>query len=370
MRQVFRKTLLPTYDVFDEDRYFEPAGGPQVLAWDGLRLRHLGLRGRLERPRLLAAAALPQRPGRRPRGRRRLVRAQPLGLALQHRQAAAPRGHARRHRPQVRRAGDLRQPGGRRRRARLRRPQLRLRRRRRLVARAAAFAPDVLVVELDELARGRRGAGDAARSAAPSMPATARARQAPGLPPPAPAALGPPTTSRPPPRCGARSCSACATTSHKSGFRRVLLGLSGGIDSALVAAVAAEALGPDNVLAVLMPSPYSSAGSVSDAQALADGLGIAHGDAAHRRPHGRLRHGPGARVRRPRRRASPKRTSRRASAATCSWRCPTSSTRCCSPRATSRSSRWATARSTATCRAGSRSSRTCPRPWSTRWRAG
>ncbi len=60
----------------------------------------------------------------------------------------------------------------------------------------------------------------------------------------------------------------------KSGFTSVLLGLSGGIDSALVAAVAAEALGPDNVLAVLMPSPYSSAGSVSDAQALADGLGL------------------------------------------------------------------------------------------------
>ena len=60
----------------------------------------------------------------------------------------------------------------------------------------------------------------------------------------------------------------------KSGFERVLLGLSGGIDSALVAAIAAEALGPDNVLCVLMPSPYSSEGSVNDAQALADGLGV------------------------------------------------------------------------------------------------
>ena len=38
MRQVFRKTLLPTYDVFDEDRYFEPAGGPQVLSLAGGRL--------------------------------------------------------------------------------------------------------------------------------------------------------------------------------------------------------------------------------------------------------------------------------------------------------------------------------------------
>ena len=38
VRQVFRKTLLPTYDVFDEDRYFEPAGGPQILEWGGRRL--------------------------------------------------------------------------------------------------------------------------------------------------------------------------------------------------------------------------------------------------------------------------------------------------------------------------------------------
>ena len=94
-------------------------------------LRHLRLRGRLERPRLLEAAALPQRPDRRPRGGRRHVRRQPLGVAVQHRQAAPSRGDARRHRAQARRAGDLREPGGRQRRARLRRPQLRLRRRRR-----------------------------------------------------------------------------------------------------------------------------------------------------------------------------------------------------------------------------------------------
>ncbi len=61
---------------------------------------------------------------------------------------------------------------------------------------------------------------------------------------------------------------------RKSGFSRVVLGLSGGIDSALVAAVAAEAVGPENVLGVLMPSPYSSKGSVDDSRALAANLGI------------------------------------------------------------------------------------------------
>jgi NAD+ synthetase len=60
----------------------------------------------------------------------------------------------------------------------------------------------------------------------------------------------------------------------KSGFARALVGLSGGIDSAVVAAVAAEALGPDNVLCVLMPSPHSSAGSITDAEALAANLGV------------------------------------------------------------------------------------------------
>ncbi len=61
---------------------------------------------------------------------------------------------------------------------------------------------------------------------------------------------------------------------HKCGFRKGLLALSGGIDSALVAAVAAEALGPENLLAIGMPSPYSSQGSIDDSRKLAENLGI------------------------------------------------------------------------------------------------
>ncbi|SMF20454.1 NAD+ synthase [Desulfovibrio gilichinskyi] len=60
----------------------------------------------------------------------------------------------------------------------------------------------------------------------------------------------------------------------KTGFKKVVLGLSGGIDSALTAAVAAEALGPKNVLGVLMPSPYSSKGSIDDSITLVENLGI------------------------------------------------------------------------------------------------
>jgi len=62
--------------------------------------------------------------------------------------------------------------------------------------------------------------------------------------------------------------------SHKCGFHSAVIGLSGGIDSALVACIASEALGPENVTGVAMPSMFSSPGSVQDAKALAQNLGI------------------------------------------------------------------------------------------------
>ena len=61
---------------------------------------------------------------------------------------------------------------------------------------------------------------------------------------------------------------------HKCGFKKVLVGLSGGIDSAVVASIAVHALGTENVLGVSMPGPFSSGGSKSDAQTLAKNLGI------------------------------------------------------------------------------------------------
>jgi NAD+ synthetase len=61
---------------------------------------------------------------------------------------------------------------------------------------------------------------------------------------------------------------------HKCGFQQAIVGLSGGIDSALTATIAADAVGPENVIGVGMPGPYSSPGSIADARALARNLGI------------------------------------------------------------------------------------------------
>ena len=60
----------------------------------------------------------------------------------------------------------------------------------------------------------------------------------------------------------------------KNGFKKVLIGLSGGVDSSLVAAIAVDALGKANVVGVAMPSRYSSTGSLSDAGLLSKNLGI------------------------------------------------------------------------------------------------
>ena len=65
---------------------------------------------------------------------------------------------------------------------------------------------------------------------------------------------------------------------RKCGFRSVLLGLSGGIDSALTATIAVDAIGAKHVVAVSMPSQYTAGASKEDAESLARSLGIAFGD--------------------------------------------------------------------------------------------
>jgi len=277
VRQLFRKTLLPTYDVFDEDRYFEPARGPQILELGGRRFgvsvcedvwndRDFWRRRRyhsdpLEGLTAAGAACILN------------LSASPFTMGKQRHREKMLSAIARKYAVpvlyvnQVGGADELVFDGR----------SCAFAANGRLIARAAGFAEDVLLVDLEEL-EGGAGAGAQTGAVGAHTQEPNAELHAPAVEPHAPAldAHQPAADDFSPASevwralvLGVRDYVA------KSGFHSALLGLSGGIDSALVAAVAAEALGPQNVLAVLMPSPYSSPGSVTDACALAERLGIA-----------------------------------------------------------------------------------------------
>jgi len=142
----------------------------------------------------------------------------------------------------------------------------------RLVARAPQFQEDLLVVDVDVRAAFRRRLLDPrGRTRAPSLPEVAVSE----------AHLGerraePRVEPLLPPVHEVYEALTLGTRDYvaKNGFTDVLIGLSGGIDSSLVAALAVDALGPEHVTGVLMPSRFSSEGSVTDADTLAANLGI------------------------------------------------------------------------------------------------
>src|SRR6266498_3692885 len=149
----------------------------------------------------------------------------------------------------------------------------------RTLARAGAFDEELLLVDLtlEEGATARladRPRRAPAADAEPALPVR-RVQVRDTLPDP-----GPPLPQRLATPLGAAEevyrALVTATRDYvaKNDFRSVLVGLSGGIDSSLVAAVACDALGRDRVTGVAMPSAYSSAGSLGDARALAANLGI------------------------------------------------------------------------------------------------
>ena len=103
---------------------------------------------------------------------------------------------------------------------------------------------------------------------------------------------------------------------EKNGFERVVIALSGGIDSALAALIAVDALGPERVTCVSMPSPYSSEGTRADARAIAENLGVDFREIVDRRGDDGLRRAARASPSTGASPTSPRRTCRRASAAT------------------------------------------------------
>lgn len=244
------KSLLPTYDVFDEDRYFEPAGHIAPFRLNG---RQLGITicediwndedfwpTRLYRRDpvreliaqgagvILNISASPWHDGKertRLEMLRRVARDEKIPLAQVNAVGANDELIFDGHSVVLEAGGEV-------------------------VALAKGFGEQVLVAEV------AAGGGPANGAATPKRPPA-------GFPPREELlflALS----------LGVRDYV------RKCGFKSVIIGLSGGIDSALIAAIAVEALGPGNVFGVSMPARYSSEGSVTDAGQLARNLGIRH----------------------------------------------------------------------------------------------
>jgi NAD+ synthase (glutamine-hydrolysing) len=232
------KCLLPFYDVFDEQRYFSPSGPQKIVELDGVRL---------------AVTICEDAWNDKNFWPRRLYNVDPVEVLMREHPAvhinlsSSPFWHSKRALRREMLAAMARRDGipvlmcnqvggndslifdG---------SSLALNGRGELIAQAASFEEDLVVIDPFE----------APPIAAPDDDDTEAAYRA--------LVLGT--------RDYVRKC----------GFRKVLVGLSGGIDSALVAAIATDALGAENVIGVGMPSPYSSKGSIEDSRKLAANLGI------------------------------------------------------------------------------------------------
>ena len=242
VKQIFHKRLLPTYDVFDEDRYFEPGYEANYFTLDKTKIgvsicedlwndeKFWGKRSYEVNPieelaqlgvdLIVNLSASPYTVGK-----------QKLREAMLH-HAATSYQKAILYVNQVGGNDDLIFDGN----------SVAFNSGGEIVNRAKGFETDLVMLELDQL-----------NSQAPLTPL-----QQGGIDQEIYRAL----------------VLGVKDYARKCGFTRAILGLSGGIDSALVAAVAAEALGAENVLGVLMPSPYSSNHSISDAMDLVASLGI------------------------------------------------------------------------------------------------
>jgi NAD+ synthase (glutamine-hydrolysing) len=147
-----------------------------------------------------------------------------------------------------------------------------------VIARAGQFVEEMLVADVDLGAGAAARLRDAShrpavRRARPDVPTIARVDwpEVADAPPPEPRVAQPLSELE---EAYAALVLGLRDYVAKNGFHHVTLGLSGGIDSALVAALAVDALGAESVTAVIMPSPYSSAGTQEDARKLARNLGV------------------------------------------------------------------------------------------------
>ena len=254
IQEFFYKRLLPTYDVFDEDRYFAPGEATGVLL---MPLGDGGLDQELEIGVTICEDLWNDEEfwGRRSYAVNPIAELGQIGVDLVINLSASPycvgkqkireamlsHSAKRYHQAiiyvnQVGGNDDLIFDGG----------SFACDRTGTLIYRAAAFSPDLTILEFDPQSQDLI----------------------------APEIIPTPLADSEPEEIWHALVLGVKDYVHKCGFQQVVLGLSGGVDSALVAAIASAALGAENVLGVLMPSPYSSDHSVSDAIELAQNLGI------------------------------------------------------------------------------------------------
>ncbi|MFZ4639895.1 MAG: NAD+ synthase [Nodosilinea sp.] len=247
VQQVFHKQLLPTYDVFDEDRYFAPGPGASIFSLAGVGRVGITICEDLwNDEKFWGERRYPQNP---------IADLAAAGVDLVINLSASPYAL---HKPGLRAAmlahsaqryncallyanqvggnDDLIFDGA----------SMAFNRQGKLMGQLPAFHPGLLVIDYDAME------GDLQPTEVTALPTDGQESLWSAL------------------------CLGVRDYARKCGFTRAVIGLSGGIDSALVATIAAAALGPEQVLGVLMPSPYSSDHSISDAQALCQNLGIDH----------------------------------------------------------------------------------------------
>jgi NAD+ synthase (glutamine-hydrolysing) len=264
---IYRKVYLPNYGVFDEQRYFQSGPGGGIVELDGVRLgvticEDIWEPGPPLSDEALAGAtvianisASPYHAGKGAERERMIAQRARDSLAavafcalVGGQDELVFDGHSL----VVDHAGEV-------------------------VARAAQFEEELLIAEIDPRGPDAARLRDtrlrpAARRAQPKVDTLARLEL--------PAATGPAPEPRVAPLLGPEAEVYAALVLglrdylEKNGFRHAVLGLSGGIDSALVACVAVDALGPERVSVAVMPSPYSSGETQDDARRLAEKLGV------------------------------------------------------------------------------------------------
>ncbi|HEU4338744.1 MAG TPA: NAD+ synthase [Planctomycetota bacterium] len=233
------KSLLPTYDVFDEDRYFEPAAGTAPVKFGGTKLA-ITICEDLWTDDVCGPRQLYHRDPLADVAKKKIglivnIAASPWWLGKEKLRFELCKNKALEHKlpvlmvNQVGGNDELVFDGS----------SVCVNEKGEIIARAKSFDEDLMMVDL------QHGAGDSHGNEGSDPDMIYRALV-----------------------LGTRDYA------HKCGFQKAVIGLSGGLDSAVVACVAAEALGPENVLGVTMPTEFSSHGSVHDSETLARSLGI------------------------------------------------------------------------------------------------